>query len=106
MHATDFDSYLTIETMQWCQQAMTSIGHPNRPAANEFFFHGQEVVPLWYHNILTLARNHVAADAPPPLMQAPRPFVDFRKELIQQICHEYGLDPVQGGIMPEEEVER
>jgi hypothetical protein len=92
--------------MQWCQQAMALVSHPDRPAASEFFHHGQEVIPLWYHNMLTLARAHVAAGAVPPLEQAPRPFVDFRKELIQQICHEYGLDPVQGGLMPEEEGER
>jgi hypothetical protein len=80
-----------------------SIGHPNQPAASEFFQGNLEVVPVWYHTLLDLARTHVNSNAVPLLEEAPRPFVNFREELILQICQEYGLDPVQSGLMRDEE---
>ena len=42
---TDFNSYLTIETMQWREQTLQLLGHDCLIAACEFFTNGKEVIP-------------------------------------------------------------
>ena len=83
--------------MTWCEQAMTFIDHPSTLAAAEFFLPGDggEVVPQWYTTLVYHARAHEASNTLPILSLAPRPFVDFRKELVTDICQIMSLDPTE-----------
>jgi hypothetical protein len=73
---------------------MTSIGHPSTPTAVEFFMPGDggEIIPQWYQEFVYTARAHEASQTQPILSLVPRPFVDFRKELVTEICQAMSLD--------------
>ena len=81
---------------------MTSIGHSEPPQAAEFFNRGLEKVSVWYRRLLELTRTHVDVDAMPYLAEQPRPFIALRRELMQAICQQYGVEQVPSGFMAEE----
>jgi hypothetical protein len=81
---------------------MTSIQHPHPPRAAEFFTRGVETIPNWYHRLLEVTRTHVDVGALPLLEEAPRPFVTLRRELMEAICQQYGIDEIPSGFIVEE----
>jgi hypothetical protein len=83
---------------------MTQIGHLERPTAVEFFAVGAYMVPNWYRQLIHLARAHQSSGRYPTLALAPRPFVDFRKEIVTDICQAMGLNEVEWPVLREEEV--
>jgi hypothetical protein len=75
---------------------MIELDHPQLISASEFFQVGRsDVVPEWYELLIYAARAHATSEAIPPLEIMPRPFVDFHKELIEEMCHIIGLDQLQ-----------
>jgi hypothetical protein len=62
---------------------------------------GSEVVPQWYTALVYHARAHEASNTLPVLSLAPRPFVDFRKELVDDICQAMSLDPTDWPLQQE-----
>ena len=81
---------------------MTQIGHPERPKAVEFFTVDTYVIPDWYRQLVHLARAHQSSGDYPTLALAPRPFVDFRKDIIAEICQAMGLNEVEWPVLREE----
>lgn len=99
----DFDVYLTDDTTTYCQDMMATLGHPEVVKASEFFRIDSEVVPTWYEQLVYAARAYMTTGTTPTLALAPRPFVDYRKELVSEICQVIGLDPSQWPILNQEE---
>jgi hypothetical protein len=73
-------------------QAMQTIGHPTPPSTTEFFTIEGQTVPDWYRQLVYTARAFQASDTLPLLSLSPRPFVDYRKEIIEYICQIMDLD--------------
>jgi len=70
----DPDAYLSSDTIIWCQQALDALGHSDEPRANEFIAPERVyLVPTWYRQLLTKARDHVRSGEEPPLAIAPSP---------------------------------
>ena len=83
---------------------MVQIGHPEQATAVEFFTVGAYVVPDWYRQLVHLARAHQSSGRYPTLALAPRPFVDFRKEIVTEICQAMSLNEVEWPVLREEGV--
>lgn len=90
--------------MTWCEQTLQRLGHPVHPVALEFFTLRGQVVPEWYYQLVYAARAHQESQAEPILSLASRPFVDFRKELVTEICQGMNLDRSQWPHLRPEEV--
>ena len=82
---------------------MNQLGHPHQPRAAEFFAVGANVIPNWYSDLVYLTRTHQSSGRYPTLALAPRPFVDFRTDIIAEICQGMGLDQAQWPDLREEE---
>jgi hypothetical protein len=78
---------------------MTSLGRPRTASFAEFFtVDDHKYVPEWYQTFVARSRSHHFSGQLPLLQLAPRPFVDARKELITEICHDLGVDAEGVGI--------
>jgi hypothetical protein len=99
----DFNIYLTAETTAWCEQVMSQIGHPAPVTASEFFVVGGHIIPDWYQHLVYRARAYASSGCLPILALAPRPFVDYRKEIVAEICQAMNLDRAVWPILREEE---
>ena len=99
----DFDIYLTDDTTAYCQDMMATLGHPEVVKASEFFRIDSEVIPTWYERLVYAARAYVTAGSTPELAVAPRPFVEYRKELVEEMCQTIGLDQSRWPALREEE---
>jgi hypothetical protein len=85
------------------QEMMTTLGHPESVKASEFFRTDSEVIPTWYERLVYVARAYVTVGSTPELAVAPRPFVDYRKELVEEMCQIISLDPSRWPVLREEE---
>jgi hypothetical protein len=97
LSAYDFDAYLTIETMHWCEQQMQSLNIVTPPVASDFLLQRREVIPNWYRPLLFQIRAHVAAGLESLLQLAPR-FDDESGALTAtrqrlQLLQQRGYDP-------------
>jgi hypothetical protein len=89
--------------MASCQEIISALSHPEPAKASEFFQTDSEVIPTWYEQLVYAARAYVTAGTTPELAVAPRPFVDYRKELVKEMCQTIGLDPSRWPALREEE---
>jgi hypothetical protein len=82
---------------------MAQIGHQNQATTVEFFAVGAYIIPDWYRQLVHQARAHQSSGRYPTLALAPRPFVDFRMEIVAEICQVMGLDQAEWPVLREEE---
>lgn len=78
----DFDSYLTAESMAWCERIMHQLGHPTHPTTAEFFTLQGQVIPEWYYQLVYATRAH--------------------QEVVAEICQAMNLDRSQWPQLREE----
>lgn len=80
---------------------MIEIEHPLPPQASEFLRVNDYSIPTWYEGLVYGVRARVTSGQIVEL--APRPFVDYRKELLQVMCQTIDLDRARWPILREEE---
>ena len=85
MQLTDFDAYLTQDSIVHCQQVLCRVRESPHPiVASELFNRGEPIIPDWYRDLLMNIRAHVAAEALPQLGLAPRPFVGTEEKQVRE----------------------
>jgi hypothetical protein len=85
----DPDSYLSNETLDWCQQTLVALGHAGTPSANEFLPSVRHfLVPTWFRQLRIKARVHIEGGETPTLSIAPKPDTAGQWQVRQRILAE------------------
>lgn len=103
----DPDAYLSSDTLTWCEEKLQTLGHVEKPTANEFLHSERHyLVPAWYQQLRVMARNHIRDGRNPQLSIAPKPETANEWRVRQQIIAEmnnevdtFGL--IETGELPE-----
>lgn len=94
MTILDFDSYLTPDSVTWCQECYILVrSNDIPPVASDFICRGQELFPTWYRDLLYRARAYEASGCQPELALAPKPYLDDDDLVRTQLLQELGYEP-------------
>ena len=100
MQATEYDEYLSGNTMRWCSDVLTSsLHHVEAPQTIEFIDDDGPRVPNWYKNFVYVVRAHFSEGNTAKLALAPRSYVDINSDLILGIYQLYNIDPEATGLL-------